>query len=332
LLIKKPENLLYLTGSFFADPAQLLVFPAAAKREPVLFGGHLEKVAGITKKDTLQNIGKYLHRGTSLEIEDHLTVGEKRIIMRNLNGVKLLPSKHIVEQMRLIKDAGELANIKESMEICAAVLARVKRALAKRTWAEIELARFIRIEGLKLGADGISFEPIVAAGGNAAIPHHKPGNARLKPGQSIVLDFGFKVNGYCSDFTRTVFIRRIPPRLKFMYESVEAAFQAALLAAGDGVPTKIVDAAARNYLKSKKLDKYFIHGLGHGTGLEVHEAPRLSPLSQERLQNGMVFSIEPGVYIPRVGGVRIEDLVYLDEGAAKRFANASVFLKHNIIA
>ncbi len=380
VLIRKPENLLYLTGSFFADPAQLLVFPAVRtaarqaarsayedslrKRAPVLFGGHLEKVAGIKKKDSLQNIGKYLgrevrgqrqdqrrvarhsadrrgarggagrtaRRSVSLEIEDHLTIGEKREIMRNLKGVKLLPSRHHVEKMRLIKDKDELAAIRHSMEICGRVLERVKRALRKKPWREIELARFIRIEGLKLGADGTSFEPIVAAGPNAAIPHHKPGRAPILSGQSIILDFGFKkVDGYCSDFTRTVFIKRAPDRLRQIYEHTETAFRAALAAARDGLPAKQLDAVARDYLKKQKLDKYFIHGLGHGIGLEVHEAPRLAPNSRDILKNGMVFSIEPGVYIPRLGGIRIEDLVYLEQGKAKSFIKASTPLEGNLI-
>ncbi len=338
VLVGKPENLLYLTGSFFADPAQLLIFPAArtgtVKRAVcarVLFGGHLEKVDGIKHKDFLKNISKYLRRGASLEIEDHLTVGESRIIKQNLKGVKLAASRHVVEQMRLIKDKEELAAIRASMKICAKVLVQVKRALTKKIWREQELARFIRMEGLLLGADGVSFEPIVAAGANAAIPHHKPGRAKLLPGQSIILDFGFKVGGYCSDFTRTVFIKRAPERLKFLYEYTETAFRAAVAAAGAGPPGQQVDAAARDYLKKHKLDKYFIHGLGHGTGLEVHEAPRLSPLSKDTLQNGMVFSIEPGVYVPRLGGIRIEDLVYLEGGKARRFTLASIDLTDNII-
>lgn len=330
-LIRKPENLLYLTGSFFSDPTELLIFPLRVQQESVLFGGHLEKVEGIKKKDVLQNIGKYLRRGATLEIEDHLTVGERAVIMRNLKGVKLQPGRHYVEQMRLVKDAKELAEIRISMEICAKVLARVKLALTKKAWREIELARFIRIEGLRLGADGVSFEPIVAAGANAAIPHHKPGLALLKPGQSIILDFGFKVNGYCSDFTRTVFIRSAPAKLKVLYEHTETAFRAALAAARTGMSTKDLDAVARSYLKKHKLDKYFIHSLGHGTGLEVHEAPRLSPLSKEKLENGIVFSIEPGVYVPSLGGIRIEDLVYLQKDAVKRFVTTSTALKDNII-
>src|SRR6185503_4370969 len=121
----------------------------------------------------------------------HLTLGENRVVKENLKGVKLLPSRHYVEEMRLIKKPAELAKIKKSMELCATVLGRVKKALPKKLWREIELARFIRMEGLRAGADGVSFEPIVAAGPNAAIPHHKPGRTPILSGQSIILDFGF---------------------------------------------------------------------------------------------------------------------------------------------
>jgi Xaa-Pro aminopeptidase len=193
------------------------------------------------------------------------------------------------------------------------------------------LARYIRVWALEYGADDISFEPIVAAGANAAIPHHAPTDRVLKAGESIVIDFGFKIQGYCSDFTRTVFLKRAPKKLADIYNETEKAYRAAFNGIRAGMTGEAADALARDSLKRAKLGKYFIHSLGHSTGLEVHEQPNLAPQEQEVLENGMVFSIEPGVYVPKVGGVRIEDLVYLEKRRPHYFVDVSRKLTDNII-
>jgi Xaa-Pro aminopeptidase len=208
---------------------------------------------------------------------------------------------------------------------------------------EIKLAQFIQVAGLKLGAEDVSFPAIVASGVNAAIPHHVPSQKKLKKGESIILDFGFKYKNYCSDFTRTMFLKKVHPKLETAHNQVEKAylgsvkyFEGSLLgqpqkAAFKGVKAGDVYQKAVEVLAEKNLDKYFIHSLGHGTGLEIHELPNLSPNSKDVLSDGMVFSIEPGVYIPKLGGIRIEDLVYLEKGISHKFIRIPTDLESCII-
>jgi Xaa-Pro aminopeptidase len=217
------------------------------------------------------------------------------------------------------------------MEIVAKVFSLVKKEIKKPGMTEKKLADFIIKQSYKHGAEDISFPAIVASGANAAIPHHVPSSKKLKPGESIIIDFGFKYKGYCSDFTRTVFIKFAPKKLADAYNQTEKAYIESMAVCKVGSKTEHAYNKAVSVLAEKKLDKYFIHSLGHGTGLEIHELPNLSPKSKDIFQNSMVFSIEPGVYLPKVGGIRIEDLVYLEKGKIRKFINVSTKLENNII-
>ncbi|NOY06002.1 MAG: aminopeptidase P family protein, partial [Chlorobi bacterium] len=166
-----------------------------------------------------------------------------------------------------------------------------------------EISYFLRKEG----ADGDAFEPIVVSGPNSALVHGTPSNRKLRPGDAVLLDFGARYRGYHSDISRTVFIGKIKPRLQAVYDAVLEAQETAIAAVAPGVRARSVYDLAHEVLKRYGFAKYFNHGLGHGLGLEVHEFPRLSHDSTDTLDQGMVFTVEPGVYIPRLGGVRIED-------------------------
>ncbi len=325
LLVSKKENLLYLTGRSFID-GYLLVFP---KKAPIYLGNGLEAFKEM-KSDYIFRINKYLKRGT-LNVEDALSLRELTYLKKKLRGTAVQPTSGSVEQLRLVKSARELGQMADAYRITVLVFANIRRMLKKKQWTERGLAQYIRIWGLEYGADDVSFEPIVAAGANAAVPHHKPTDRIIKTGESIVLDFGFKVNGYCSDFTRTVFLKRASKKLAGIYEQTELAYQKAFAGIRAGMAGETADDIARTSLQQAKLSKYFIHSLGHGTGLEIHEAPYLGPKSPDILRNGMVFSIEPGVYIPKLGGVRIEDLVYLQGSQPQYFMEVSTKLKDNII-
>ena len=222
----------------------------------------------------------------------------------------------------------------KSMQIVEQVFILVKTQLNKKAWTEKALASYIKRTGFKLGAEDLSFPVIVASGANAAEPHHVPDNKKIKAGESVVVDFGFKYQGYVSDFTRTIFLKFAPPKLAKAYRQTELAYLDAIKYINiHKYPVnggKVHEVAVRT-LAQKKLDKYFIHSVGHGSGLQIHQAPRLSPKSKDKLLNGMVFSIEPGVYFPGVGGIRIEDLVYLKGGKCHKFINISTKLEDNII-
>ncbi len=326
LLVSKKENLLYLTGHSFID-GYLLVWP---KKPAVYLGNGLETIKGL-KTDYIFNISKHLAKG-QLQVENHLTLKDLSYLKKKLKGVNIKAATDtLVEQMRLIKTNDELASLNESYRITALVFANVKRRLKKEQWTEIGLAQYIRIWGLEYGADDVSFEPIVAAGSNAAIPHHRPGERILKSGETIVVDFGFKVKGYCSDFTRTVFLKKVPKKWTEIYRQTEQAYRSAFDGSRSGITGGEADALARDHLKKAKLDKYFVHSLGHGTGLEVHEHPSIAPQVRDVLQDGMVFSIEPGVYQPGQGGIRIEDLVYLQNGRPQYFVKVPTDLNSNVI-
>ena len=350
ILIKKKENLFYLTGRSFDYRAEeyLLV----TKREVIGFGSGLEQIDWVNKSDRLKNIGKYI-KGNKLDIEWGFSYGEGEYLKLKTKSekLKIAPSRSPVDQMRQVKDAGELSKIGKSMQIVGKVFGEVKKQLAMKSWTEKGLAEFITKTGYKFGAEDISFPAIVAGGANAAIPHHVPSSKKLKPGESIIIDFGFKYKNYCSDFTRTVFLKRVPSRLEKEYNQVEKAYLGAMkffdleLIKGDkqedaplywrgassSIKAEDVYNQAVKILSQAKLDKYFIHSLGHGTGLEIHELPNLSPNSKDILKDNMVFSIEPGVYIKNLGGVRIEDLVYLEKGKVKKFINVPTDLRDNVL-
>lgn len=325
ILIKKKENIFYLTGQMFIS-GFLLVTPKSA----VFFGDGLEKVTGV-KADEFRNLPKYMRAGTTLFIEGDINVREYALIKKLLPKVKLEHKNGIVEAARVIKTKEEIAFIKDAVKLTHEVFNEVKEALASDSWTEKQLARLIHYSGIGLGAQGISFDPIVAAGENSAIPHHKPTDRKIKAGEPVILDFGFKVGEYCSDFTRTVFLKKSSKEFAELYKHTKNAYDEAFTKLTSGMKGKEIDALSRTELKKQKLDKMFIHSLGHGTGLEIHEHPGVGPFSEAAVLDGMVMSIEPGVYIKGKGGIRIEDLVYLEKGKAVQFAECSRELKDNII-
>lgn len=325
-LVKKNENIFYLTGEKVIH-GYLLV----TKKSAVFFGDGMETVDSV-KNDELKNIVKTLKSDIVLGFEDCLTVRELATIKKVIPKIKLQEAYGVVEALRFIKSASELSLIKQAVELTAEVFKEVRDVLRREIWTEQQLARFIRYTGIGLGAEDVSFEPIVAAGKNSSVPHHKPSKAIIKSGEPIVLDFGFKIGGYCSDFTRTVFLKKIPKDFGEIYTKTLLAYTSAFAGVRAGMSGKQVDKLARDVLFKNKLSKLFVHSLGHGTGLEVHEYPGVGPFSENVLENGMVFSIEPGVYKKGKGGVRIEDLVYLENGQAKQFVEVSRDLKDQLIA
>jgi Xaa-Pro aminopeptidase len=230
--------------------------------------------------------------------------------------LELIPSKGIVERLRLIKDQDELKIIREAVALTDAAFTQVL-ALIRPDITEKELAWEIESFFRQNGAEGIAFDLIVASGPNSAMPHARPGDRHLKPGEPILIDMGARIAGYCSDFTRTVCIGKADEKLQQIYSTVLEAQQNAIEKIKSGMSGAEADKLARSIIEQAGYSDAFGHGLGHGIGLEIHESPALSRLSTDILNDGMIFSIEPGIYIPGYGGVRIEDVVSLEEGNIK---------------
>ena len=217
-----------------------------------------------------------------------------------------------VEELRMIKSDDEIDNIRSAARIAdeafAQLLPTLRSGLTEREVA-LELEFLMR----KAGASGMSFDPIIASGPRSALPHARPGDRIFSVGDFVVFDFGCVVNGYCSDMTRTVVIGEPEEKHLTIYDLVLEAQMESLKAVGPGKTGAEIDAIARNIISDRGYGEYFGHGLGHSLGLEVHENPRLSKTDQTVLQPGMIVTVEPGVYLPDFGGVRIEDLVLVTE-------------------
>jgi Xaa-Pro aminopeptidase len=220
----------------------------------------------------------------------------------------LVPVERLVERLRAVKDAGEIATLREAGRRLSLV-ARTAAEWLEPGRTEVEVAAEIEKRLREAGFERPAFETIVASGPNGALPHARPTTRRLAVGDGVVLDFGGVYDGYCVDLTRTLHIGPMPGQFRRLFEAVREAHAAAIAAVKPGMAGTDIDREARQVLARHGLGDAFGHGTGHGLGLEVHEEPRISPSAStdERVVPGMVFTIEPGAYVPGIGGVRIED-------------------------
>jgi Xaa-Pro aminopeptidase len=229
--------------------------------------------------------------------------------------VSLVPTENLVEDLRMIKEPQEIEAIKESLALSESVYEEVVNTLCPGT-TEKELAWAIEKGLREAGADSVAFPPIAASGPNSALPHAVPTNRAIQKGEPILFDWGARLNGYCSDISRTVVIGSPDDTFDKVYHVVKDAQSMAVEAMKPGVSTQTVDKIARNYIIAKGFEDCFGHALGHGVGLATHEGPRLSPIRSMNLEVGMVTTVEPGIYIPGWGGVRLENVVVVVEGGA----------------
>lgn len=260
---------------------------------------------------------------------NYLTWDMHRRFARSLgnlpNAINLAPLSPMMEDMREIKDDQELDTLRDSANLISDIFETIINTLeAGRT--EKEVAH--RIESLAIagGAEALSFPSIVASGPNSALPHAVPTDRRLQTAEPIIIDAGVRLNGYCSDMTRTVFLGPPNEPFKELYRIIQSAQSAAIETIRPGVSTTEVDAVARDIIKDAGYGEYFGHGLGHGVGLATHERPRLGPRKPVSLKAGMVITVEPGIYLPEKGGVRLEEMIVVtDTGAEILTRNQNVY-------
>ena len=252
-----------------------------------------------------------------------LSIGDGRVLIENtmradwlievlrISGIEPYPLSSLIRELRMRKDREEI----KLMEKAAKVVDEVFEEIL--SWdlvgmTERELALKIEL-AIRERSDGISFEPIVASGENGANPHHEPGNRRLKKGDMVILDYGARWRGYCSDITRTIALGEPEGKLVEIYEVVREAQERAFQTVREGVKAKEIDGVARGTIEKAGYGRFFTHRTGHGLGLDVHEEPYIGPDGEVVLESGMTFTIEPGIYVPGLGGVRIEDDVVVEE-------------------
>jgi len=262
----------------------------------------------LSRQDAIRRIG----------IEtSHLTVADRDTLVKALpRGARLVEAPPIVDRLRMVKDSEEIAKIRAACHLGVELFGRVQKSLRPGV-AESEVAGELEFAARKAGADQMAFSTIIASGARSALPHGRASSAPIPREGFVVCDFGVILAGYCSDMTRTVHAGRATSEERQAYEAVQQAQQAALDAVRPGVAVSKVDSAARKLLQRRKLGHYFTHSTGHGLGLEIHEAPRVAAGETEVLAPGMVITIEPGVYLPRRFGVRIEDTVVVTEAGCE---------------
>jgi Xaa-Pro aminopeptidase len=313
LLVTDLVNVRYLTGftgtngaclvspeerSFFTD------FRYAERARAEVHGFDLVEAG----RELLGDLAGRLHGRAGFD-DAHVSVRTHRQLGDKVGeGVELVPAGGLVERLREVKDEDELRAMRAAAEIADSAYDQLRdRGLAGRS--EREVARSIVRQMEELGAEGPSFPPIVAAGAQGALPHAEPRDVEIPAGTLVVVDAGARVDGYCSDCTRTFATGPLDDAALEVYELVRRAQREALAAARAGAARREVDGVARRIIEEAGHGEHFGHGLGHGVGLEIHEEPRLTRVAEGSLQPGNTVTIEPGVYLPGSFGVRIEDLV-----------------------
>jgi Xaa-Pro aminopeptidase len=238
----------------------------------------------------------------------HVSVSRHAALAGAAGAVELVATNGVVEELRLVKDDGEIELIRRAAAMLEPIYATlVEEGLIGRS--EFDVAWRIHQLVREQGGDEVSFDPIVASGEAGALPHAEPRRVAIEAGGMVTIDLGAKLDGYCSDCTRTFALGAPPPELEEVYQLVLQAQQAGLAAVRPGVAGVDADALVRRIIAEAGHGDHFQHGTGHGVGLDIHEDPRLSTTSTATLEPGMIVTVEPGVYLPGVGGVRIEDLV-----------------------
>ncbi len=319
VLITKLKNITYLSG-FTGTYANLLIsqndcclvtdfryIAQASMQAPsckiVEFRGNLlKKLYRILKSDGLKRVG--------LECE-WISYEYYMNCKDTFKDIEIVTVKDIVESLRLIKDEHEMRNIKRAAELADKALSYILQYI-RPGMSEYEIAAELEYNIRKNGGSGVSFDVIAASGERAAHPHGIASSKRLKTGEPLILDFGAVFNGYCSDITRTVFIGKPDDEMLRIYGIVLDAQAKGLEWAVAGKSGKEIDSIVRKVITDAGYGSYFGHGTGHGVGLEVHENPRLSRSGGLRMKDGMVVTVEPGIYLNNKGGVRIEDMIAIN--------------------
>jgi Xaa-Pro aminopeptidase len=327
LLVTHLPNVRYLSG--FTGSAGILLIGPGTRKPIFLTDGRYteqahEQVQGarivVTKGPALDAVAEQIAKLKLIHIgieADHLTVAQRSRFKKLVPAkTKLRETNGVIERIRMIKDDVELAAIRKAVNLGAELFEVVLNAIRPGV-RESEVAAELEYAARSRGAEGMSFETIVASGPRSALPHGVASQAVIPERGFVVLDYGVILSGYCSDQTRTVHVGKPTTEARKWYEAVLESNLAGICAVQAGVTAGEVDKASRSALRRAKLDRYFTHSTGHGVGLEIHEGPRLGREQRDVLEAGMVVTIEPGIYVAGKGGIRIEDMVAVTDNGCE---------------
>jgi Xaa-Pro aminopeptidase len=318
-VIKGMDNIFYLTG-FRGSEGMLFVtrgdvvlivdFRYITHAREVTSGIHIDEMRPdydvLYTLCTKYKVSKLGFDGTHVLYNTYSTWSE------GLPGVSLVPMNSSVEEIRRNKEAGEIALMMDAIAIATEAFGDIMEII-KPGATEKDIANEFDHVMRQRGAAGPSFDTIVASGPRAALPHAEPTGRKLEKGDTVILDFGALVSGYCSDETVTVCLGDIPDQLAEIYTIVNDARKLGIEKAVAGTPIRLLDSIVRGYIEEKGYGDHFRHGVGHGVGIAVHEAPAINTQAKGILEDNMVITIEPGIYLPNIGGVRLEDMVLITE-------------------
>ncbi len=304
------------TGSLWVDPRYTLQAHEQAEGVEVI-----EEKEGI-----LKGAASWLRKNDVREATfeaSNLTYAQFDLIRKEAgDGLRLTPAGELIEELRIVKDRGEIEAIRSAGKVTAAVFAELLPHVRPGV-KEQDLAAEVEYQMRKKGAEGAAFETIVASGPRSAYPHARPSSKVLRECELVIFDLGAILRGYAADMTRTVYLGEPTRRVRTVYDAVLKAQEGAIRLIRGSAPTRDIDSAARRILAKHRLARYFTHSTGHGVGLEIHERPRLGKGETTRLRSGSVVTVEPGVYLEGFGGIRIEDTVLVGPEGAEILTPAS---------
>ncbi len=339
LLVLSPStNMLYLSG-FYDEPSErLLFFILPREGSPVFLAPELYErqireesplVDVCVWKDSddpaeslSRTVAELAPEASRVLVDDSMWAVFLLILKQVISGAEFSLASRIMKPLRMRKTPEEIRCLEEAGAIADRAFEEVI-GLEIVGMTELALAAALEQAMMKRGADKIAFEAIVASGPNSSLPHHRASKRKIEQGDVVVLDYGCKIQGYCSDITRTIVCREATKEIQRVHEIVDRAQEKAVQSIKPGVTAQTVDRTAREEIETAGYGERFIHRTGHGIGLEVHEEPYITSSNHLELEEGMAFSVEPGIYLPGRFGIRIEDIVVVGQDGAKRMNHCS---------
>ncbi|ABR49466.1 peptidase M24 [Alkaliphilus metalliredigens QYMF] len=325
LILSDPNAIFYLTGKWIHPGERMLALYLNVSNQHLIFINELFPVheeLGIDKvwfKDTddpIQLLAQYIQPHTTIGVDKSWPAMFLLDLMKYKKESTFVNGSSLIDTIRMTKDKHEIRLMREASKTNDFTMTGIINLISEHT-TEKKMTQLVNNIYEELETEGPSFSPIIAYGANGADPHHSPDHSQLKKGDSIIIDIGCRMDSYCSDMTRTVFYRAVSPKAKEVYHIVKEANRRAISAVKPGVKFCDIDSAARDYIESKGYGEYFTHRTGHSIGLEVHDYGDVSAINTDTVAPGMIFSIEPGIYLPGEFGVRIEDLVLVTKSGCE---------------